>query len=304
MRKSSLFCGRLCQFPLYRTLAVSALVFTATTMMSAISQGAYEGSAFGVENYADCAPGSNLSWTIDKAQHVRDALAGLSYTSLNTSTDYYVDGRDFIDNNQGGSDNVATTGTDWADVAFFSGHGGYHCGPTAAERYTWIVMGDDVDGCTPLISSNMVFGEGGDNEDLNYFITDACHTAELCAFWAGVFFSLDGGGSGAQLGFYGGWHGSIFDESTDPDMYAAYVDGAEFNGVGDDFLDLSDVPSGADNDECATPIAFCETSEQCYYDIMERGGFKDMNSSGTHYQSWNRYICNCDPLYGDNTPFC
>lgn len=115
--------------------AYSAFFFLVTVLFASESRSEIEGSTFGVENYGTyplcCSTCADLTYTKNEAAWVRDGLVAVGYTQVQLSQDSAVDGQDWTDwrtPNVWGADDFDPTGTDWADVAFYAGHGIRFCG--------------------------------------------------------------------------------------------------------------------------------------------------------------------------------
>lgn len=172
---------------------------------SAYVLAAYEGAVFGVNNFGSnsdglCCPGcSDLNGPIHDAVKVREALIEIGYSKVKLNQNKAVDGRDWQDALK---DHVDPYGTDWADVVFYSGHGGRSC----SQDWSRIWMGDYNSGerCG-VYTDDIEFAEGGSGEEANVMILAACQTMHRCVWQGGGYRHIDGGNSGTQFTTYNGY---------------------------------------------------------------------------------------------------
>lgn len=156
-------------------------------------------------------------------------------------------------------------------------------------------MGDDEsDACFIEVTTDMILGDA----DASMFVIDASTVLNKCAWDAGLFYSLDGGGSGIQLTVLNGYHGSPRDDQHGVQEVGDYAYYARDDGAGDDWVDIMHtVHSGSDNDDCAVSIVFSEDETEAD-DAFYNAGLADYHSTGVHTGSTYYYIDGCDSVSG------
>lgn len=291
-----------------RNLVVLVLAIFVT---AAGARADYEGATFGVEKYGgsgECCC-SDLSYTGDAASSARYALLALGYSPVQFNLDQAVDSRDWVDAGlypDWGRDNVAPSGTDWADVAFYSGHGNHMCS-SIHGYYSEITMGDNSGPSSPLTCSPqthlMRFGEGASSaSDLNVLILAGCETVQRCVWEHGGYDGLDGEGA-PSTGFnvINGFHGSSYDQATLPANVQNYILDSKYDGIGDNWIDeMTDFANWPwePADQCPTSVVLGD-SRTSRANQFNNGGFRDLKSTGFHTGSSFFYIAGCDPDDGE-----
>lgn len=284
-------------------IIVSSFLAIAVMIVSASAFAEYEMVAFGVRSFgaADECPGSDLTYPVLDATKVHNALEDLGYDQHQLYSSHDVDGRDFTDRarEDWGRDENDPTGTDFADVVFYAGHGFRKC--EANKYYSGLVMGDFNHGnetCLPNSKSNMIFGDSGG--DANVLVFAACQSAQYCV-WDHLGYNplLNN-----MANILNGFHGASHDDSTLDELYEDYIYSAENNGLGDDWVDLlTIIRSGSDNDDCATSVIYGKYRSD-RDNQYNNGGFFDFKDTGSHSGTGMYYICDCDPNAGDPLPSC
>ncbi|MBL4689578.1 MAG: hypothetical protein JKY37_33630 [Nannocystaceae bacterium] len=280
-------------------------------LLPADSHAAYESVAHGVITYQG--PGTCNSSNLTYATY--DAMAWdaaiVSYNSAYQSAnawkwlDAQVDGADFWDAGFFyGADETNHYGTDWADVIFFSGHGG-HNGCAGSTRWTYLVMGDSNGGACNVVlgstSNKVILGAPGASSDANYLMMHASVALRYpCAASGNIIYEIDGGGSGAELTLINGLHNSPLDEldnSSEVDDYLFYT---EFNAVGDCWGDIMSMRAD-DVYECSVS-SVTSSSASTADNLFFYGGMSDFKDTGSHNQHWYYFDCARD-MCGD-LPWC
>lgn len=271
------------------------------------ADGNYESVAFGVNDYSsiDACNDSDLMYSIETADawqdKMADAVSGPDYdVTPSVYIESQVDPEDFIDSF---NDETATTGVDWADVAFFNGHGGSYCpGSSSPDSNTRLLTGDDagsVDCVVELGSygNEMVLGGGASGSDLNMLFMHASTSLRWCVVEDGIIFEIDGGGSGAQFALLAGFHNSPLNETTNDTEVESYIGMSIEQGVGENYIYQLALGQGDWDRECTSMVI---TSASLSYANTEffYGRFKDFKSTGTHNQHW--YYSNCGDTCNDN----
>lgn len=274
----------------------------------------YEGVAHGVALYEG--PGrcssTNVNWSDDNAtafkQEIR--LAPNSYLAANTE-DWLngdVESDDFHWNDD---DEVATIGTDWADVVFFAGHGSGICPISLSSSYTILHMGDNSVSCEVRLggTANQVqFGAGGGSSDANVMMMYASVSLAYCAAEAGnIIRQIDVANSGAQFTLLNGFNNSPQDRPESPTEVRNYVSASSIGGIGDNW---GSIMSNRDGDVAECSVSSVLSSSRDNADFMFFwGGLKDFKDTGSHEEHWYYYDCardSCDED-GDTTyalPWC
>lgn len=262
-------------------------------------EGQYVGATFGVESFGgigECS-GSDLSWARDDADAVRDSLEAMGYEQVTYNTDTNVDDYRWADSNTipWGEDNNDPYGTDFADVIFHSAHGVSNCG--SSPYYSSIVMGSEVvlsgrtQICSIRTSTHIRFGSA--NGDANALILADCQSMQYCVWASHDYDVIYAGG----FNILNGYHGDSYDDSTNTYYYGVYVQGAELNGIGDDWVDLL-TDFGYSPDQCATTMV-AGTTFEALDNQFNNGGFMDFKSTAPYNGGSKYYYINgCDPADG------
>lgn len=273
------------------------LVFVSVFGLADAAAG-YEAVAFGPDfSGSDPCGGNYLGVTSDALSAIEDGFVDIGYPSadVETWTNLAVDGRDFTDGDEyiWGDDDYDPYATDWADVIWYRGHSGYSC--STGAYYSSFLMGDDDETCSPNTRDHIRWGVGSSNEEINIAVMFSCYSSQKCV-WIndGYYSSNDGGWFAIWLGF----HGVMQHTTAQPAQFESYIQGAEEDGVADDFIDwFNDIRDGADNDMCALPIVFGSNStlRGSIYTYM---GFKDFKDPVSVNASTGWAIPGCDPEGG------
>ena len=260
----------------------------------------YEGATFGVENYGGTGQcdQDHLTQCRNDASAVSDALDALGYEQTEYSIDSNVDSSDFADSAlfpAWGLDETDPTGTDFADVIFFSGHGDREC--SGGYHYSTIILGDSngTNACAFRLDTNMRLSDSGGDADV--MILAGCQTNQKCV-WEGSGYDPLVWGS-TQFDTLNGFHGLSWDNDTNTGWYSSYVAAAEVSGLGDDWLDwLTDAAWYYPEDQCATTVTWGHTTGDCDL-IFDDAGFKDFKDTHPIYVSKYYHISPCDPEDGE-----
>jgi hypothetical protein len=249
--------------------------------------------------------GDALTNANEDATYLDDGLAG--YDQLEYQTNLFFDGRDITDatNFTWGDDDIDPSGSDFADVLFFSGHSGGSC--TSPAR-TWITPGDVADGCTIYASHttsssrHVTFGGTTTGSELEAFVTFGCATTLYCAFTAGAYAGMSA--SSGQYNILNGFHGDVAEVSGYQSDLREYSNDAPNDAIGDAWLDWmydSDVGGGADN--CPSSILWGANSTETD-DFFSFSGWFDLHNNGARSTTRFYKLCGCDPINGAALPSC
>jgi hypothetical protein len=269
--------------------------------------------SFGVEDYngagQDQCPGGPTPYSeTDAWQWKTDALA----TGFDVAEDWLgpqVDRVDFVDvTYSGGADSTVTNGTDWADVVFFSGHGGSYCAANEplANRFNLLVPGDyDGAGSCEIRmggqNNRVIFGTGSAGSDANYLMMHASKALRYCGAQSGnQIFYVDGGNSGTQLTLLNGFHNSPAAYVGNPDKVHDYVQDSTTSWVGDNWGDIMQYRNG-NIQECAVTSTTCQWAGLCDT-LYTYGGLRDYTDTGTH--SYHYYYFDCSRVECFDLPWC
>jgi len=267
--------------------------FSSHTVEAYGSTGMCAGDALTNANEDDDAFDNGFS-TYDQQEHWSDAA---------------VDGRDFADSVSfgWGDDDVDPYGTDWADVIFFSGHADSSC--TSGSERSYLLMGDDVDGCNMNIahasggSRHATWGGTTAGEDAQVLVTFACETTQYCVYTAGAYDALSD--STGQFNLLNGFHGWVAEVSGYQSDLGSYSSDATNNYMGDAWLDWMYDPSvnGSGNDNCPSSIGYgANASERD--DFFTYAGWLDFHDNGARTGTGFYKLCSCDPVGGATLPSC
>lgn len=282
-------------------------VFTALAVVSAWTApalAAKEGAAFGVNNYGGTGrcSGNDLSWSDEFIDGLLDALDDHSWDATERWMDTAVDGRDWGDPSlvTWGADETDPYGVDHADIGMISTHGGHT--HNSSGYYSYFVMGDNEEDCTPETTNDMLFGNTSSG-DLEVMILAACQTAHYDVWKDGGYFHVrDRDGS---LSTWLGFHGNSYDSHSDANRMEDFAQTSFYNGLGDNWLDeMYRNPIGWNNTQCPTAVIFCENSSDCDRQY-NYGGFDDrfkVALSDTKSTSKYYYLSGCNPSGGATLP--
>lgn len=280
----------------------SSLLLAAAIFMSAATGNAQqwgELAAFGVEAFgpgANECPGEDLNWAKNDATHIHDGFDDIGYTQTEVWYDQGVDRRDWT---HGVGDHIDPYGTDFADVVFYAGHGLHRCDAATGFYWSRIVMGDDGDnGQTELCevySTDIRFGNGGEDQETDILIMAACETMHLCVWENDGYESMDYG----AFNQINGYHGISYDSETFTALYDNYVRDSAMDRIGENWVDtFTDFNWFFSEDQCATSMVWCSSASNCDTQFTW-GGFKDFYNTGSHTMSMFYYICDCNPDNGE-----
>lgn len=272
-------------------------------LVSAGARAEYEGVSFGVELYGGPSPqcsASGLNSARNDADAVRDALSTMGYPQSEYYEDDDVDGYDFIDDAYCWwcSEDVDPTGTDFADVIFFSGHGGRTCASPVWRSA--ISLGDSTsttNACWLSLGNMRLSNNGGDASDANVMMLSSCQSAQKCVWDNHGFDSIVSGST--QFNILNGFHGLSWDNDDNTSWLGSYVTGAETEGLGDDWIDwMTDASFWYTEDQCATSMTWGTDSAAC--DLQEdHGGFMDFKITNPLNVTRYYYLSPCDPEDGE-----
>jgi hypothetical protein len=302
---------------LYRHPFSASTTIVAISLLFATSSFAdYEGVTFDVGLYASSNPGegrccsncSDLSTVDEYADSFFSGLQVIEYDVVAQSHNLGVDDADFSDNDwfpNWGADHVSTTGVDWADVAFYIGHGHHECDGT--YYYSKYQMGENhgtQDGHTCAVRSadrtgssngHMTYGEGGSGEDLNALVLYTCEGVHYCVWQHGGYAPMDNG----HFCILNGFHGVATAPAGDADDVWYYVVSSSTSGIGDNWIDSFFCSScNGSYDRCPTSIIW-GSSSTVRSNIFNYAGFKDFDDEGAHNGTTFFYISGCDPDNGE-----
>lgn len=280
-----------------RSSLLAAATATATWLVSPAAFASTEATLYYVNDHdgANACGGSDLSWGNDTVGHLSTKLQNWSFDSVYYHGNAWLDHQDVTDvtEDSDGWDHTGPHGIDSADIGMMYSHGGYDCSP---DHFATVTMGDGVNGdeCTynysDAISGNDAWW--GDT-DLNALIVDTCFSAQWCVWNNSALYAVSGNFA-ALLGF----HGISFDGSTHTNHFENFVNGARYDGLGDDWVDdMTWRPGGSDNDECAVAVVYDDTDNAADF-IYDHMGFDDWKTPGNHGTSYYYYINGCDPDSG------
>jgi hypothetical protein len=288
-----------------RSFAGRALLALLAAGLSAEAHAARELVMFTPEEFGNapfcCSGCDDLPNTVQDGQHF-DAGFG-SYDVVQQWQDQAVDGRDFTDPAvfAVGADSTSPSGTDWADVIFYSGHGSRTCSQFAGH-WSQIVMGDNNAGeaCSPKTAwasgsnGHMRFGGTTANRDANALVTFSCQSAHLCVWENGGYSPMDQG----QFNILNGFHGIVWEVSGYQDDLEDYANDAEWNDVGDAWLDRMYRWHKSGENNCPVAIVW-GANEGEVDDFYDNAGWYDFHDTGAHAISGFFYLDGCNPKEGD-----
>ena len=269
----------------YKVRASFIVLFCSVTMSHAVlSEGDYEYVGFSVNNFGSgsnecCSTCGYLPYSDDATLGGASATSDLNYDQVVRHSETGVDGRDFVDYNVEtyGRDYRDPYGADFADVMLYAGHGSRVCSGSSSS-YSEVVMGDDDTGetCFPNTRTHMRLGDtNGYYEDLNYALFFACQTMHKCVWDSNGYFNMDNGNFYSAFRLVNGFHGDSYQNALSGGEIEDYIDGAEYDGAGDDWVDImTDIWPFYNNDRCATSMTFGSSSSNCN-SVYTHGGFKD-----------------------------
>lgn len=203
-----------------------------------------------------------------------------------------VDGRDFTDPdlNPNGADNQSPRGTDWADVIFYTGHGGRQCG----DRPRWVPTMGDSEMCRPRTDLDMRFGGSSADRDANAMVTFSCQSAHRCVWESGGYDNLDAG----SFNIWNGFHGTTWLGAGTAQAIRNYGRDARHNDIGDAWLDDMFRSSSSHEPSCPVSIVWGSNEAQAE-EFFDDAGWKDFHDVGAHNVSMFFFIQGCDPRNGE-----
>ena len=181
-------------------------------------------------------------------------------------------------------------GTDFADAIFFYGRGDYDC-DTQYREHSIVRMGSDADGCYVDLPGDPSFGNGGAGEDGNILVAIADNLAQLCVWQANAFLAMRGGN---QFSAFAGYHGTHHSGLWDISEFDDYLDLAEFEDIGDEWVGQMYNYNLWSGDDCAVFIiwaGFEADADDYYY----HSGYKDFHGTLEFGVSKYYYHDGCDP---------
>jgi hypothetical protein len=279
--------------------------FAILALVQVASAQDYHGYA--VEDYrqtgACCADSSctNLNQTIDQATAFDDIFDTWQtngwWTSSTVYTDLTVDPEDWTDGARDTWGNDAGSGgVDYADVGYFSGHGGHDCS-SPGLGYSWVTMGENHTGqdCRPESDDSSNDANWLFDDDLEIVILDSCEGMQKCVWNRDGYDNTDG----SSLRMIAGFHGTSYDLAGQVGALEDYANNSRLSGAGDNWLEYRAIwwPL-PDLDQCPTALVW--GSSQTYTDdFYNNGGLDDWTYVGSHTMNTYYYLTNCDPGEGD-----
>lgn len=246
-----------------------------------------------------CLGCDDLPNAIQDGQHFDNAFA--DYDVVQQWNNQAVDGENFgeADWLAWGDDESSPTGTDWADVIFYSGHGSRTCSSSA--WYSSIVMGE-ADKCSPRTAyrsgggtqGHLRFGGDTPGRDANAYVLFTCQSAHKCVWEEGGYSPMDQG----QFNILNGFHGLVWEASGYQDDLKDYGYHAKWNDMGDAWLDDLYRYRYANSSNCPVAILW-GANEAEMDDFFENAGWFDFHNTGSHTQTGFYYLKNCNPRDGD-----
>lgn len=288
-----------------RSLAGRLLLALLATALPEGAHAARELAMFTPENFGSgalcCSGCDDLPNTIQDGQHFDAGFA--QYDVVEHWKNSAVDGRDLTDASlfAWGADTSSPGGSDWADVVFYSGHGSRTCDQFTGH-WSQIVMGDDNAGetCNPRTAwasgfdGHMRLGGNTASRDANAYVTFACQTAHLCVWENGGYSPMDQG----QFNIVNGFHGIVWEASGYQDDLEDFANDAEWNDVGDAWLDRMYRWRKSGENNCPVAIVW-GANEAEIDDFYDDAGWYDFHNTGAHEISGFYYLDGCNPKEGD-----
>jgi len=220
---------------------------------------------------------------------------GISSSYVKTWIEREVEAKDFTDPTMQtwGADDTVNTGTDWADIVWFRGHGGYTCSSTNGY-YSTFAMDNDTNTCSISTKNHIRWHYGG---EINVFVSYACHSGQLCV-WSHDGYHLPNPNVNSYFAVWNAFHGVGTATTSDGTYYYDYIRSARAEGIGDDFLDMfTKIKSGSDNDICPVSIIFGIDQDKQEH-IYTWGGFMDQDDPDSTANSAYFHLA-CDPAGGN-----
>lgn len=290
-----------------RRARLLGVVVGVVSMWSSAANADTESVSFGVNAYGSSGycPGVALTHSIDDAQTFMAATRDQQgYDAYYVWTGLGADWEDFV---EGSGDETSPSGTDWADVVFFSGHGAAAvCPGGGAPKFGKIVAGEPgpANVCEIRVggsTSNVSLAAGGVNSDTNFLMLLSSRTLEFCAAnYGNINYWVDAGNSGTQQTLINGFHNSPLDEDHNDLEVFDYVANAGTEGIGDDWVDLLSSRGGFNSDCAVSSVVGYNTitNDSLYF----YGGFNDWHDTGVHQSHW--YYADCGHSYCSTIPGC
>ncbi|HET6337994.1 MAG TPA: DUF6345 domain-containing protein [Polyangiales bacterium] len=197
-----------------------------------------------------------------------------------------------------GADADDPYGTDFADVIFYAGHGNHACNSTEGWNFELATgqqhpaqPGQQAQSCWLRTDKHLRWGD----EDANVAILFSCSSVQHCVWDAYGYDAMATGQFNVLLGF----HGTMLLSSANNTRLDGYLAGTKTEGIIDDWFDeITQIKSGADNDECGTAIVFGPTKAE-RDNVALHAGYRDLITTPTSNNSSFWYIDGCDPHDGE-----
>ena len=227
----------------------------------------------------------------------RPTNKGVNFTEWADDEGNFTPVDDYYDDE--GNDDASPYGVDSFDYAFLYTHGNTSGGGSS------VVLGSPDDegecnleyGSTSTRTNDVYWGDN----DLNFMMIHACQSLNF-EQWQNGGYDQDLI-AGDEFSMLLGFHGTVWSGPFEYIRFASWASGVQWNGLGEDWVvELTSMPSGSDNDNCATALVYADNeadAEALYYDT----GFEDTQSS--HRGTRNEYfwkIVGCDPKDGAPIP--
>ncbi len=250
-----------------------------------------------------CSSCDDVSWGDNFAGVFAGKLTDLEYDSIITPSNAGVDHDEWADKetNSHGTDHLSPYGVDTTDVFFIYAHGATDNEGGAYFSRFW--AGDP----SPENACEIRYGESGSfpdvywgDGDLEYGFMKSCQSLQRETFLQDAYDSLTIGQS--QFKLLAGWHGNTYDSMFDYLAFTFWLQGVDYNGIGEDWvLELSDInPDEADN--CATVVVHAANEADADH-ILYYGGLLDyQHGYGGNGFSKLYYAEGCDPAGGNPLP--
>lgn len=247
-----------------------------------------------------CSGCDDLPNAIQDGQHFDNAFSG--YDNVEHWSNQGVDGEDFGESDwlDWGADDVATSGTDWADVIFYSGHGSRTCSQFAGW-WSSINMGEATR-CSPrtayrdgsTTNGHLRFGGTTASRDANAYVLFTCQSAHRCVWENGGYSPMDQG----QFNIVNGFHGLVWEAVGYQDDLHDYAFHAQWNDIGDAWLDDLYRYRYAGSSNCPVAVLW-GANEGEIDDFLDNAGFFDFHDTGSHSISGFFYLEDCNPKDGE-----
>lgn len=262
----------------------------------AVANAAYEVGSYAIDDFegGNCG-GDSFNYAASSGYYFRSTLySDYSYDYWMQLNDSSVLPRRILDasliswgkDHSGGSPHY---GADVLDIMMFYSHGGYN---TTGDGFSYVSFNNNAEGPCAVQYGADKSVHWGDSNDLNVAVIETCNSVQREIL--GTYFDVPGGNFSMLLGY----HGLSYDSSGHYEDFKDWVDVAEWNGLGDDFVDLETrIKAGSNNDTCAAAFVFGQTSTDRDY-VYQYSGFRDFKVPTSHNWAWMFGVSGCDPDEG------